>query len=98
MNWLDELAARGLSEALRLKAIEEVPGSNAFERLSRAGAISKRSATALVELRGIRDDLQHAYPWERAELLHGAVSRLLPEIDRFVDRYERWLRRVGVRR
>jgi uncharacterized protein YutE (UPF0331/DUF86 family) len=96
VNWLDELAARGLSEALRLKAIEKTTG-DAFERLGQAGAISKRSAARLVGLRRIRDDLQHAYPWERADLLHGAVNALVHEIDRFIDRYERWLREVGVR-
>jgi uncharacterized protein YutE (UPF0331/DUF86 family) len=96
VNWLDELAARGLSEALRLEAIEKTTG-DAFERLGQAGAISKRSAARLVGLRRIRDDLQHAYPWERTDMLHSAVKTLVHEIDRFVDRYERWLREVGAR-
>jgi hypothetical protein len=97
INWLDELASRGLSEALRLNTIDKAPGKP-FERLREAGAISERSADTLVGLRNVRDGLQHAYPLERAAMLHDAVVRLLPELDRFVDRYERWLTTVGIRR
>jgi hypothetical protein len=41
VNWLDELAARGLSEALRLEAVEKTTG-DAFERLGQR--VRSRSA------------------------------------------------------
>lgn len=96
VNWLDELAARGLVEAKRLGALERSTGTN-FERLRAAGAISARSAERLNGLRGLRDDLQHSYvPESKAALLHRGVVALVDELDRYIDRYDRWVRRVGV--
>jgi hypothetical protein len=96
VNWLDELAARGLAEAQRRGVVTKAAGSN-FERLHAAGAISARSAERLTRLRELRDDLQHTYvPEARALVLHRGAGALLDELDRFMDRYERWARRAGV--
>lgn len=97
VNWLEELAARGLAEAQRRGAVEKTTGT-AFERLADARAISKRSAERLSAIRAIRDDLQHAYtPEQMAPLLHSGVAVLLDELDRFVDRYEKWARGGGLK-
>jgi hypothetical protein len=58
VNWLDELAARGVAEALR-RGATETPAGTSFERLHAAGAISRRAAQRLNELRWVRDELQH---------------------------------------
>jgi uncharacterized protein YutE (UPF0331/DUF86 family) len=96
VNWLDDLATRGLAEAMRGGAVERTAGTG-FERLKAAGVISARSAERLGTLRGLRDDLQHAYaPHTKSALLHHGVPALLAELDRFIDRYERWAKRIGV--
>lgn len=96
VNWLDELAARGLAEAMRRGAVERTAGTG-VERLNAAGVISARSAERLGTLRAVRDELQHAYaPHTKAALLHRGVNDLLAELDRFIDRYERWAKRLGL--
>lgn len=96
VNWLDELATRGLAEAGRRGMVDKVAGTS-FERLNAAGAISARSAERLGTLRGLRDELQHSYvPRATAALLHRGATALLDELDRFIDRYERWAKRVGI--
>jgi uncharacterized protein YutE (UPF0331/DUF86 family) len=85
-----------VAEALRCGTTESHAGTS-FDRLHAAGAISSRSAQRLNELRRVRDELQHTYvPHLRAKLLHRAVEALLAELDRFVDRYETWAKRVGL--
>jgi hypothetical protein len=66
VNWLDELASRGLAEAQRL------------------GVVEKRSGTGFQRLRA------------NAATLHRGAGMLVGELDRFLDRYERWATRTGV--
>jgi hypothetical protein len=96
VNWIDELATRGLAEATRRGAVEKSAGTG-FERLNAAGVVSARSADRLGTLRAVRDELQHAYaPHAKAALLHRGVTALLAELDRFVDRFERWAKELAL--
>jgi hypothetical protein len=53
----------------------------------------RRIASVLAFLPPAREQLVVAI---RAKLLHRAVEALLAELDRFVDRYETWAKRVGL--
>lgn len=90
LNWLNELAARGLAEGQRLKMVEKGSGPP-WQRLAELGVISRRAAERLQEAMEMRDALAHAYPPAAWNALHEGVLTLLEEIDRYLDRLIRWL-------
>lgn len=89
INWLHELAARGLAEGQRLGVVDKAPG-HPWERLAALGVISQESAARLQEAKEIRDLLAHAYPPADRQALHGAVVVLADELDRYLTGFERW--------
>ncbi len=95
VNWLHELAARGLAEAQRLGVVDKSPGSP-WERLAALGALSHESAARLQEVKELRDLLGHAYPPANWRTLHEAVLVLVDELDRYLAGFERWAYDEGV--
>jgi hypothetical protein len=89
LNFLHELAARGLAEGQRLGLVDKAPG-NPWERLAGLGVVSDISAQRLQEAREMRDALGHAYPPANWKSLHEGVLVLVEELDRFIDRFARW--------
>ncbi len=89
LNWLHELAARGLAEGQRLGAVDKAPGPP-WERLAALGAISHVSAARLQEAREMRDILGHAYPPANWKTLHEGVLVLVDELDTYLAGFERW--------
>ncbi len=91
VNWLHELAARGLAEGQRLGVVERSPG-HPWERLAAFGAISHESAARLQQAKELRDILGHAYPPANWRTLHEGVLILVDELDRYLVGFERWAR------
>jgi uncharacterized protein YutE (UPF0331/DUF86 family) len=89
LNWVHELAARGLAEGQRLGVVDKGPG-HSWERLAGLGVISHVSAKRLQEAKEMRDALAHAYPPANWKTLHEGVLVLVDELDRFLARFERW--------
>lgn len=89
INWLHELAARGLAEGQRLGVVDKSPG-HPWERLAALGVISHDSAERLREAREMRDALAHAYPPANWKTVHEGVLMLVKEIDRYVADFARW--------
>jgi uncharacterized protein YutE (UPF0331/DUF86 family) len=89
LNWLHELAARGLAEGQRLGVVDKSPG-HAWERLAALGVISRTSAEHLQEVKEMRDALAHAYPPANWKALHEGVLVLINELDRYLAGFERW--------
>jgi uncharacterized protein YutE (UPF0331/DUF86 family) len=95
LNWLHELAARGLAEAQRLGVVDKSQGPP-WRRLAELGVISYESAERLQEAREIRDALAHAYPPASWKTLHEGVLVLVDEIDPYVASYARWASEEGM--
>lgn len=95
INWLHELAARGLAEGQRLGVVDKAPGSP-WERLAALGVITHSSATRLQEAKELRDVLAHAYPPAGWKALHEGVLTLMAELDRYMDRCAGWLADEGI--
>lgn len=95
LNWLDELAARALSEGQRLGVIEQQSGYP-WNRLVALGVISKPSAERLQEAKEMRDMLGHGYPPQRWQALHEGVQTLMKELDSYVDRVGSWAHDQGI--
>ncbi|MGI8660148.1 MAG: HepT-like ribonuclease domain-containing protein [Thermoleophilaceae bacterium] len=95
LNWLDELAARALSEGQRLGVVDKQPGYP-WDRLVTLGVISKPSAERLQEAKEMRDVLSHAYPPQRWQALHEGVQTLMKELDSFVDQVGSWAHDQGI--
>ena len=89
LNWIHELAARGLAEGQRIGVVDKSPG-HAWERLAALGVISHMSAQRLQEAKEMRDALGHAYPPANWRSLHEGVLVLVQELDRYVTRFARW--------
>jgi uncharacterized protein YutE (UPF0331/DUF86 family) len=89
LNWLHELAARGLAEGQRLGVVDKAPG-HAWERLAALGVISHMSAERLQEAKEMRDALGHAYPPANWKTLHEGVLVLVDELDKYTTRFARW--------
>jgi len=89
LNWLHELAARGLAEALRLGLVDRAPG-HPWERLAALGVISRGSAERLRDAKEMRDALAHDYPPANWRTLHEGVLVLVRELDRCLAGFERW--------
>lgn len=89
LNWIHELAARGLAEGQRIGIVDKAPGY-AWERLASLGVISHTSAERLQEAKEMRDALGHAYPPANWKTLHEGVLVLVQELDRFLTRFARW--------
>lgn len=89
LNWIHELAARGLAEGQRIGVVDKVSGY-AWERLASLGVISHTSAERLQEAKEMRDALGHVYPPANWKTLHEGVLVLVQEIDRFLTRFARW--------
>jgi uncharacterized protein YutE (UPF0331/DUF86 family) len=89
LNWLHELAARGLAEGQRLGVVDKFPG-HVWERLAALGVISHDSAARLQRAKELRDMLGHAYPPPSWRSLHEGVLVLVDELDRYLVSFERW--------
>jgi hypothetical protein len=89
VNWLHELAARGLAEGQRLGVVDKSPG-HSWERLASLGAISYESAARLQGVKELRDILGHAYPPANWRTLHEGVLILVGELDPYVSSFARW--------
>jgi uncharacterized protein YutE (UPF0331/DUF86 family) len=89
LNWLHELAARGLAEGQRLGVVDKSP-AHAWDRLAALGVISHDSAARLQRAKELRDMLGHAYPSANWRSLHEAVLVLVDELDRYLLSFERW--------
>jgi uncharacterized protein YutE (UPF0331/DUF86 family) len=89
LNWLHELAARGLAEGQRLGVVDKSPG-HPWERLAALGVISHESASRLQRVKELRDILGHAYPPANWRTLHDGVLVLVDELDRYVSGFARW--------
>ena len=91
VNWLHELAARGLAEGQRLGVVDKSP-DHPWERLAALGVISYESASRLQRVKELRDILGHAYPPANWRTLHEGVLILVDELDRYIVGFERWAR------
>ena len=89
LNWLHELAARGLAEAQRLGVVDKSPG-HPWERLAALGVISHDSAARLQKAKELRDILGHGYPPANWKSLREGVLVLVEELDRYLVSFERW--------
>jgi uncharacterized protein YutE (UPF0331/DUF86 family) len=89
LNWLHELAARGLAEAQRLGVVDKSTG-HPWERLAALGVISQRSAARLQTAKESRDILGHAYPPANSQSLYEGVLVLVDELDPYLASFERW--------
>jgi uncharacterized protein YutE (UPF0331/DUF86 family) len=89
LNWLGELAARGLAEGQRLGVVDKTPG-HPWERLAALGVISHESASRLQKVKELRDILGHAYPPANWRTLHEGVLILVDELDRYLASFQRW--------
>jgi uncharacterized protein YutE (UPF0331/DUF86 family) len=90
LNWLHELAARGLAEGQRLGVVDKTPG-RPWQRLAELGVISHASAERLQKAKELRDLLAHAYPPANWRDLHDGVLVLVDELDRYLVALQRWL-------
>ena len=95
LNWMHELAARGLAEGQRLGVVDKTPG-HAWERLAALSVISHTSAERLQEAKEMRDALGHAYPPANWKTLREGVLALVQELDRYTDRFARWVYAEGI--
>ena len=95
LNWLHELAARGLAEGFRLGVVDKSPGSP-WERLAALGVISHESASRLQRVKELRDILGHAYPPTNWRTLHEGVLILVDELDRYLVGFEHWAGVEGI--
>lgn len=90
LNWLGELAARGLAEGQRLGVVDKFPGRT-WERLASLDVISHESAARLQKAKELRDILAHAYPAASWKTLHEGVLILVDELDSYLDSFKRWV-------
>ncbi len=95
INWLEQLAARGLDEGARLGFVERTQG-RPWQRLSVLGAISTTTAARLREAKDTRNDLDHAYPPQSWRALHDAANVVLDELDDDLRRFRAWAVQSGV--
>ena len=89
VNWLHELAARGLAEGQRLGVVDKSP-SHPWEQLAALGVISHESALRLQRVKELRDILSHAYPPANWRTLHEGVLMLVDELDPYLAGFQRW--------
>jgi len=90
VNWMHELAARGLEEGQRLGVVDKTPG-NPWERLAALSAISHESASRLQRVKELRDILGHAYPPANWRTVHEGVLMLVDELDPYLASFEEWV-------
>jgi uncharacterized protein YutE (UPF0331/DUF86 family) len=95
LNWLHELAARGLAEGQRLGVVDKTPG-HPWLRLAELGVISHESARRLRKAKELRDLLAHAYPPADWRDLHDGVLVLTNELDRYLVAFRRWIFDEGI--
>ncbi len=95
LNWLHELAARGLAEGQRLGVVDKSPG-HPWERLAALGVISRESVARLQSAKELRDILGHAYPPANWRNLHEGVLVLASELDPFLASFARWASDEGI--
>jgi hypothetical protein len=94
-NLLEELAARVLSEARRLGALDK-GSTGSWEQLAEAKVIPKSMAEKLRETKNTRNDLDHFYPPTSWKVVHEATQVVVASLDDYVVRIERWARSVGI--
>ena len=80
INYMEELASRGLDEGQQLGTVKPAKG-HPSERLAALGVISTAVATRLLEARQTRNELGHAYPPQMWRGLYAAVNIVLDELD-----------------
>ncbi|MEX2448806.1 MAG: HepT-like ribonuclease domain-containing protein [Solirubrobacterales bacterium] len=93
--YLEELASRGIAEALRLDPTSRGAGP-AWERLAELRVISKATATRLQNVKDMRNELAHAYPPISWRALHRTTETLLAELDSYKVKCAGWLVERGV--
>jgi uncharacterized protein YutE (UPF0331/DUF86 family) len=75
--------------------VDKSPG-HSWERLAALGVISHISAKRLQEAKEMRNALGHAYPPANWRALHEGVLVLVDELDRYLDRFARWVSQEGI--
>lgn len=90
VNWVDELAERGLAEARRLNLISRQTGTPYYQ-LSQQGAITAALADSLEDAKDLRDLFQHGYPIQDLDGVHDVIAGFPRNLDRFLAGYVRWL-------
>lgn len=95
VNWLEELAARGLDEGIRIGTVPSAPGLP-WPRLADLRVISAAAAARLREIKDTRNDLGHAYPPQSWRAVHDAANMTLRELDGYLSRYGDWATRTGI--
>lgn len=91
-NFVVELSELGLELA---GAVPDSSKAKVLQQLEPAGVISKPRRRKLVEIYGVRNEMQHLYPDIRAEAVHDAATELLAELPGFFGDYARWMRELG---
>jgi hypothetical protein len=95
VNWVDELAERGLAEGRRLNLVQK-SGATPYNQLVEQRVISQSLADRLEEAKDLRDLLQHGYPMGNTEACHQIVSAFPATLDLFLLRYTEWLEELGL--
>jgi hypothetical protein len=95
VNWVDELAARALGEAVRRNLVPKATGSP-YGALVDQGAISRALAEQLEQAKSLRDVFQHGYPPRDWDAAHAVITAFPAQLDRFVDGFARWLDDIGL--
>jgi len=95
VNWLHELATRGLAEGQRLGVVDKSAG-HPWERLAALGVIAHESAARLQKVKELRDILAHAYPPANWKTLYEGVLVLANELDPYVASFARWAEHEGI--
>lgn len=95
-NLLEELAARALSEARRLGAVDK-GADGAWEQLAAAKVIARSTADRLREAKDARNDLDHFYPPTSWIVVHDATTIVIAELDGYVTKVADWASGIGVR-
>lgn len=95
INWVEELAARALSEGLAAGVVVKGEGGP-WQRLADLEVITRSSADRLREAKDTCDDLAHAYPPESYRALHDATKAVLDELDNYLTRVSAWAIQTGI--
>jgi len=94
VNFLVEVADRGLREAERAGHASATTSGRSFERLREAGLLSPGQRDRLTELIDVRNLIQHDYVAVAPEQIVGAVEILRADLHSLVRVLDGWLREV----
>jgi hypothetical protein len=95
INYMEELAARGLNEGQRLGTVKPTIGQ-LWARMVALDIISSAAAARLLEAKETRNDLGHAYPPQMWRGLYKAVNIVLGELDGYLMSYRDWAVQTGI--